>query len=211
MRTAHAIATCMNPPVMNPDIQRYLEGKSDLARPICMKLREIILKADPGLEEVIRWGGPTYKGKGLVCGLRASLHHVTLFFFRGASMSDPGGVFTDGQHNATERAVKFTSLADVKVKSLTALIKEAMKVDAGGPPAKKAKRPDLPVPPVLADALRQDARAKKFFDTIAPSSRRDFCEWIGTARQEATLQRRLEKTMAMLGEGICLHDLYKGK
>ncbi|RBP44437.1 uncharacterized protein YdeI (YjbR/CyaY-like superfamily) [Roseimicrobium gellanilyticum] len=193
---------------MHAEIERYLKETNAAMRPICEKLREIVLKAAPHLEEGIRWGGPSYKGKGVVCGIGAFQKHVNLFFFRGAQVPDPGGVFNHGLDNATSRNVQFFSMEDVKVKPLTTLVKAAAKVDAEGGAKARTKRPDLPVPVVLAEALRGDPRAKKFFDSLSPSARRDYCEWIGSAKQEVTMQRRLEKAMTRLGEGRKLGDEY---
>jgi uncharacterized protein YdeI (YjbR/CyaY-like superfamily) len=193
---------------MHPDVERYLKKTNAAMRPVCEKLREIVLKAAPKLEECIRWGGPSYKGKGLVCGIGAFQKHVTLFFFRGVEMADPDGLFTHGEGNAVARSVKVGSLSEIKVKPLTALVKAAVKLDAEGAPVVRGKRPVLPVPSVLAEALRGDPRAKKFFDSLSPSARRDYCEWVGGAKQEATVQRRLEKAMTRLGEGRKLGDEY---
>jgi hypothetical protein len=194
---------------MHPDVQRYFEEKGDFARPIGEKLREIIMKAAPQLEEGIRWNSPSYKGKGLVCGIGAFKEHVTLFMARGVELPDPDGLFNDGEGNATGRNVRFLSLTEVKVKPLIALIKAAVKLDGEGTKVVRSKRPDLPVPPVLAEALRGDPRARKFFESLPPSAKRDYCEWVGSAKQEATVQRRLEKAMARLGEGRRLGDEYQ--
>jgi uncharacterized protein YdeI (YjbR/CyaY-like superfamily) len=184
---------------------------NDFARPICVKLREIIRKAAPKLEECLKWGMPAYKGRGLVCCIGAFKQHVTLHFFRGAEMKDASkGLLQHGEGNANSRSVKFLSLAEVKAKPLAALVKQAVAVDATDKPAtEKKKRPDLPVPPALAAALRKNARARKTFESLPPSCRREYSEWIGGAKQEATVQRRLEKALVMLSEGRRMNDEYR--
>lgn len=189
----------------------YIASKPDFARPICTKLREIVRKAAPKLEEGIKWGSPNYKGNGLVCSIGAFKEHVTLFFFRGAELENVDRLLQHGEGNASSRSVKFTSLAEVKAKPLTALVKQAVEIDAKGklPAQKKAKRPELPVPPALASALRKNAKAKKYFESLPPSCRREYSEWIGTAKQEETVQRRLEKAMGMLAEGRRMNEQYR--
>lgn len=196
------------PPV---DVDAYLAHTSSFARPICDLLRGIIHEAAPKLEEGIRWGGPSYKGKGLVLGLGAFKEHVTLFFARGKELDDPEGILEGKEENTTSRNLKVRSVAEVKSKSkaLVVLLKQAVELDAKGPAAKKAKRPELPVPAALSAALRSHAKARKTCEALSPSGRRDYCEWIGGAKREETLQRRLEKALVMLSEGRSMSDQYK--
>ncbi|HSI65493.1 MAG TPA: YdeI/OmpD-associated family protein, partial [Candidatus Saccharimonadia bacterium] len=153
--------------------------------------------------------GSSYRGKGLVCAIGAFQKHVTLFFFRGVELADPDALFTDGQGNAEWRIAKFAALSEVKTRPVIALVKAAVKLDAEVARPARRKRPELPVPPVLAEALRGDPRARRFFESMPPSSRREFSEWIADAKQESTIQRRLEKAMTLLGEGMRLSDSYK--
>lgn len=192
-------------------VEAYIASASEFARPICTKLREIVHKAAPKLEEGIKWGSPNYKGNGLVCSIGAFKEHVTLYFFRGAELENVAGLLQYGEGNATSRSVKFASLGEVKAKPLTALVKQAAELDAKGkvPAKKKAKRPELPVPPALSAALKKNARARKTFEGLPPSCRREYCEWIGTAKQEETVQRRLEKAMVMLAEGRRMNEEYR--
>jgi uncharacterized protein YdeI (YjbR/CyaY-like superfamily) len=192
------------------NVDAYIASKAEFARPICSKLREIIRKSAPKLDEGIRWGGPSYKGRGLVFGIGAFKEHVSLFFARGRELKDPEGLLQHGEGNERSRSAKFFSLADLKVKPLAALVKQAAELDARGEPAKrKAKRPELPVPPALAAALRKNPRAKKTFDSIPPSARREYCEWIGNAKREETVLRRLEKAIDMLNDGRCMNDMFR--
>jgi uncharacterized protein YdeI (YjbR/CyaY-like superfamily) len=190
-------------------VDEYIASKPAYARPICTKLRELVRKNAPKLEEGIRWGGPSYKGKGLVFGIGAFKEHVSLFIARGQELTDPEGLLRQTEGSANSCSVKFTSLSDIKPKPLTALIKQAAELDAQGAPAKKPKRAELPVPPALSSALKKNPRAKKFFDSLPPSCRREYNEWIGGAKQEATIQRRLEKALEMLSEGRRMNDLYR--
>lgn len=192
------------------NVDEYIASKPEFARPICRKLRELVRKSAPKLDEGIRWGGPSYKGKGLVLGIGAFKEHVSLFFARGQELTDPEGLIETDQGNANSGKARFTSLSEVKAKPLAALIKQAAELDAKGAPAKKkAKRAELPIPPALAAALRSNPRAKKNFQTLPPSCRREYSEWIGTAKQEATIQRRLDKALAMLTDGKRMNEIYR--
>jgi len=79
-------------------------------------------------------------------------------------------------------------------------------------PAKPRKaRPTLPVPPALASALRRNATARKFFDTLPPSHQRDYIEWITEAKTEPTREKRVATTVEWLAEGKSRNWKYEKK
>ena len=190
------------------NVEQYISRKPAFAQPICEKLREVILKAGPKLDEGIRWGGPSYKGKGLVLGMGAFKEHVTLFFNRGQELEDPEGLMEPAEGTANSRSVKVRTLAEVttKAKAIAALIKQAVELDGKGAPAKKVKREDIPLPTVLSAALKKHPLAKKNFEALPPSARREYSEWIATAKREETVQKRLEKAIALLEEGKHMYE-----
>lgn len=57
------------------------------------------------------------------------------------------------------------------------------------------------VPSELQDLLEKDVDAKAFFNTLAPSYKKGYCDWVGSAKQEATRQSRAEKALKMLQNG----------
>lgn len=58
------------------------------------------------------------------------------------------------------------------------------------------------VPPELAAALEDDKQAGTTFDSLSYTHRREYAEWIADAKRAATRGRRVEKTLAMLREGV---------
>jgi len=54
------------------------------------------------------------------------------------------------------------------------------------------------VPVELSALLEKDKKAKAFFETLIGSYRRGYCDWVGSAKQEATRQSRAEKAILML-------------
>ncbi len=54
------------------------------------------------------------------------------------------------------------------------------------------------VPEELKTLLSKDAKAKAFFESLAASYKRGYCDWVGSAKQEATRQTRAEKALKML-------------
>ena len=65
-----------------------------------------------------------------------------------------------------------------------------------------APRPSIPVlPGYVARALRTNAQAWKFFQSLAPGYRRHFVVWIHTAKRPETRDRRIRESIALLAAG----------
>lgn len=60
---------------------------------------------------------------------------------------------------------------------------------------------EVTVPPDFAQALDQDAEAKRFFESLSYSNKRRFVLSIEDAKTPETRQRRIEKSVASLREG----------
>jgi uncharacterized protein YdeI (YjbR/CyaY-like superfamily) len=54
------------------------------------------------------------------------------------------------------------------------------------------------VPNELQKLLDNDKKASDFFDTLTKSYQQGYCDWVGSAKQEATRQTRAEKAILML-------------
>ena len=57
------------------------------------------------------------------------------------------------------------------------------------------------VPPYIERAIKREVRARKFFDTLAPSYRRMYVTWIDSAKREETRRHRLRQAIEMLKAG----------
>ena len=60
---------------------------------------------------------------------------------------------------------------------------------------------DVTVPPELAARLRRNTKAARFFESLAPSYRRQFTGWINSAKREETRRRRVDEAVALLEQG----------
>ncbi len=66
---------------------------------------------------------------------------------------------------------------------------------------KAAEREDVTIMPgELAEALAQDERVRLNFEKLAPSYRRQFIYWIGTAKREETRRKRVAAAIRMIRE-----------
>jgi uncharacterized protein YdeI (YjbR/CyaY-like superfamily) len=65
-----------------------------------------------------------------------------------------------------------------------------------------AKHPPMPeLPAYVAREIRANARAWRFFQSLARTYRRDFVVWIHTAKRPETRERRLRESLALLAAG----------
>lgn len=53
-------------------------------------------------------------------------------------------------------------------------------------------------PEKLQALFEQDAEAKTFFEGLSKSYKQGYCDWVGSAKQEATRKVRADKAMIML-------------
>lgn len=54
------------------------------------------------------------------------------------------------------------------------------------------------IPVELQVLLDSDLKAKIFFESLAKSYKQGYCDWVGSAKQEATKQSRAQKALKML-------------
>lgn len=58
------------------------------------------------------------------------------------------------------------------------------------------------VPPALAGALERDPQAKAAFDGLSYTHRNEYARWVAEAKRDETRERRVEKAVAMLRDGV---------
>ncbi len=59
---------------------------------------------------------------------------------------------------------------------------------------------DVEIPDELEEALRDNPEARSAFESMPPSHRREYLEWITESRREATRRQRVEEALAMMLE-----------
>ena len=200
----------------DPRVDAYIERAAPFAQPILHKFREVVHQACPEVEEAIKWGHPHFVRHGIVCGMAAHKAHCSIFFWQGDVVGGGGKAGTDGMGQLG----KITAVADLPPKKVLAgYVKEAAARNAAGTKpswlearnAKRATRPALKVPPDLKAALAGNAKAKATFTAFAPSHKREYVEWITSAKQAATRERRLAQAVAQMAEGKTQNWKYERK
>jgi hypothetical protein len=96
------------------------------------KVREIIKEADPDVAEEWKWvkptnpGTPTWSHNGGICTGETYKNTVKLTFFKGASLSDPSGLFNSSLDGKVRRAIDIKENDKINEDALKNLIREAV-------------------------------------------------------------------------------------
>ena len=96
------------------------------------KVRQIIRGADPDIVEEWKWvkptnpGVPVWSNNGGICTGETYKHVVKLTFFKGASLSDPSGLFNASLEGKVRRAIDLKEGDKIDRRALQALVREAV-------------------------------------------------------------------------------------
>ncbi|HRG16603.1 MAG TPA: YdeI/OmpD-associated family protein [Pseudomonadota bacterium] len=192
-------------PTTDPRIDAYIAKSAEFARPILIRIRELVHGALPTVEESIKWGMPHFLHEGkILCGMAAFKAHCAFGFWHGKAV-----VGEDASDEAMGQLGRITSLKDLpSATTMKAWIKAAIAARAMVAAAPKVRKTaqasphdTLPEDLAAAFAKKAHAAARKAFEAFPPSAKRDYIEWIVTAKQAATRERRLAQTLEWLAEG----------
>ncbi len=186
----------------DPRIDAYIEKSAEFARPILVRLREIVHEACPDVQESMKWSMPNFDyAGGILCGMAAFKQHVSFGFWKHALVM--------GEENPRDGMGSFGKMATLKdlppKKELVALIKRAMKLNEQGVKASSARKtaPKSPAtaPDDLLAALKKNRKAQATFDAFTPGKRREYIDWIVEAKRDETRAKRLAQAVEWMAEG----------
>lgn len=173
-------------------------------------LKSIIEKT--GLIATTKWGALVYihNGKNVV-SYGGFKNYFTLWFYNGVFLKDQYKVLVNAQEGKTKslRQWRFTSIDEIDEKKILQYINEAIVIEEKGLKIKPEKHQSIPVPELLAEALKKDKNLKTAFETLTSGRQKEYSLYINEAKQDATKIKRLEKITPMILQGIGLNDKYK--
>ncbi|MCG8414407.1 MAG: YdeI/OmpD-associated family protein [Pseudomonadales bacterium] len=171
--------------------------------------RKVLLES--GLEETVKWGAPAYtlEGKNLV-GMVGFKNHCALWFHNGVYLNDPDKRLINAQEGRTRglRQWRFETGDKLLVRPLKTFVKETIANQKAGKEV-KPKKQRLNVPTELAAAMKKSKKLQNAFAGLTPGRQREYADHIGSAKQEATRLKRLEKARPLIEAGVGLNDKYK--
>jgi len=178
----------------DPRVDAYIAKANDFAKPILKQIRAALHRGHPAVSETIKWGVPAYVDeRGILCMTAAFKQHCAW-------------VFWTGRKPATVEATQLRRITSVKdlpsPRELVAVVKGAATRPAPSK-EKTVKRAAAPVklPAYFLAALRRNPKAREAFDAFPPSHRREYIDWIDSAKTDDTRQRRLTTALAWIASG----------
>lgn len=191
-------------------VEEYIEQNSHYSEALSV-LRRIVNSTE--LEETVKWSMPTYclNGKN-VLGIGAFKQHFCLWFHQGVFLKDEHQLLVNAQENKTKamRQMRFDSIEDINEGAVLAYVKEAIENQRMGKEMKPIRKTKpVVVPPELKATFESNTVLETSFKNLTSGKQREYCDYISTAKREATKQSRLDKITPMIIEGIGLHDKYK--
>lgn len=184
----------------DPRIDAYVEAASDFARPILEELRARMHAICPDVVETIKWRAPSFEHHGFLGGMAAFKKYCSFMFWQEKELAAEGPEV----QAVIEQCAKMTSPKDLPKKmAFRKVVKLAMaRNEAGHKKSVPKNAPKkLTMPKEFAAALAKNRIAKKHFDGFAKSYQRDYIEWVGEAKREATRDKRITQAVEWLREG----------
>ncbi len=169
---------------------------------------------DSELEESIKWSAPSYgiDGKNVI-GMAAFKKHVGVWFYQGVFLKDPHKKLLNAVEGKTKanRQWRFESIEDIEKNAviLTEYIEEAIENQKQGKEVKPTRNKELVIPIELKEAIDKNHVLKEQFESLSQFKQREYANHVGSAKQEATRLRRLQKVIPMIEMGIGLNDKYR--
>jgi hypothetical protein len=113
---------------MNPSerIDQLITELTDWRGQLIVRLRKLILEADPHLTEEWKWETAVWSHQGLVCSVGTFKQTVKINFFQGAFLEDPQKLFNAGLDAKKTRAIDFRESDSVDEFALKELIRAAV-------------------------------------------------------------------------------------
>lgn len=106
------------------------------------------------------------------------------------------------------RQWRFNSIEEMDEKLILEYIAEAIQNQKEGKEIRPAKNKALEIPAELAQCFSENKILENKFNQLSLSKKRDYAEYISSAKKAETKARRLEKILPMILEGIGLNDKY---
>ena len=189
-------------------VDAYIEKAQPFAKPILKHLRLLVHKANPKVQETIKWGFAAFDYKGPFCTMAAFKKHVAFGFWKAALLKDPSGNLKE-RHNQGGEAMgnlgRITSLNDLPSdKIIIDFIKQAKKLNDDEvklPPRPKSEKVEIVAPDYFMKAIMKDKKALGTFNNFSNSNKKEYVLWVTEAKTEKTKLERLTTAVKWMSEG----------
>ena len=189
------------------------------AQPVLTYLRGLVHEAVPDVMEEIKWSRPFFLVNGtIVCQMAAFKAHCGFGFW---SPEMTAMLLADGVDGSDGSGAlgKIRSMEDLPPKAdllryLKHAAARAREGDAASPMKSRARtstKAPIAMPPEFEAALAKSQPASAAYAAFPPGCRREYLEWITTAKRPETRERRITDAVNMLAEGKRFNGQYRPK
>lgn len=195
-------------PTKNKRIDAYIAKAQPFAQPILKRLRMLVHKGCPQVEETIKWGMPSFEYKGPLCSMASFKQHAVFGFWKSKLIQDPKGHLDERAVDGGGAMGNFGRIAGINDLPpdgvIIDFIKQAKKLNDEGvklPSKPKKERKELIVPDYLSHALKKNKKASVVFNGFSYSHKKEYVEWITEAKTDETRQKRLKTAIEWMSKG----------
>jgi hypothetical protein len=192
----------------HPAVDAYIAKAQPFAQPILKKIRALVHKHVPGVQEEMKWSSPHFNYKGMFCGMSAFKAHCIFGFWKSPLLKDvsvplKGG----GEGRLGEFRGRITSVDDLPSDAAIAkLLKAAKKLNDDGVkvPGRNVtavKDRVVTVPPVFLKAIKANKKAHAAFEKFPYSHKKEYVQWVTEAKRDETRDRRITQAVEWMAEG----------
>ncbi|HET7579821.1 MAG TPA: YdeI family protein [Bacillales bacterium] len=191
----------------NPRVDEFLR-KAKKWKEEYGQLRKIVL--DCGLTEEFKWMHPcyTFEGKNIVL-IHGFKKYCAFLFHKGALFKDPHEILIQQTKNVqAARQIRFTNVEEIVEMApiLKAYIEEAVEVEKAGLKVEHKKTAEYTVPEEFQRKLDESPALKEAFEGLTPGRQRGYILHFSGAKQSKTRERRVEKCIPLILDGLGLND-----
>jgi len=205
----------------DPRIDAYIGKARPFAQPILVRLRELVHKGCPAVQETIKWSRPFFEYKGVILANISAFKEHCSFGFWGVEIS---AVVRDAERlkpGDVGRLRRLTRVEDLPSnKEMLSLLGMAVAfIDSGQYTSPIAAREKVAKPsasttkahPDFTKALKANKKAAGVFATFSPSAKREYLEWIADAKRPETRDQRIATAIEWISEGKLRHWKYQSR
>ena len=172
------------------------------------ELRAIALTTD--LTEDLKWMHPCYTlDNANVFLLHGFKEYCAVLFMKGVLMKDPQGILIQQTANVQAgRQIRFTSLEEIikLKKTIKSYMNEAIAIEESGGQVPVKKSQDFEVPQEIVAKLKKHPGLLVAFNKLSPGRRRAYVLHFTAAKQEKTVDSRIEKALPAILKGKGLNE-----
>lgn len=185
------------------EVDAYIAKEETWKQRILQDLRVAVHAGDPKIVETIKWGSPYFEDNGGVAWMFCATDWVNFSFRQGALLDDSHGLF-EPTDNKAMRTIKFAKDTEVPKSTIASLVRQAVENNRSGAKLKfvnpKPGTQVFDLPKEYEDYLKESGLLD-VYKSRPYYQQKGYIQWIKSAKQQATIDRRRTRMLQELGDG----------